>query len=45
MRKQYFIPQTEQLEIGAAAYLCQMTSTNEGKAPGGVQLAPKKNVF
>ena len=44
MRKQYFIPQTEQLEIGASAYLCQTTSTNQEKAPG-VQLAPKKNVF
>ena len=44
MRKQYFIPLTEQTELGIYAYICQVTSTKDEKAPG-VQLAPKKKVF
>ena len=42
MKKQYFIPQTEQTEFGDSIYLCQTTtSTNQEKAPGQ-QLAPKR---
>ena len=41
MKKQYFIPQTAQTELGDSIYLCQTTSTNQEKAPGQ-QLAPKR---
>ncbi len=44
MKKQYFIPQTDKQEVVSPLHLCQVTSTNEEKAPG-VQLAPKKRVF